>query len=152
VVESSSGKKRLVISLRHLNLYLWKCKFRHEDFKTALNYFEKEAYLFTFDLKSGYHHVEIHEDFHKYLGFQWQGRYYAFTVLPFGLSSACNVSTKLLRPIVKFLRAQGIRIVLYLDDAIVSVPGDLETAKSVSAMVCQVIVKVHSSLLKVSVS
>jgi hypothetical protein len=62
VVESSSGKKRLVISLRHVNLYLWKCKFKYEDFKTALNYFEKGAFLLTFDLKSGYHHVDIHED------------------------------------------------------------------------------------------
>jgi hypothetical protein len=109
VVNCASGKKRLVISLKHLNLFLWKCKFRYEDFKTALYYFENKAYLFTFDLKSGYHHVDIHEDF------QWKGKYYAFTVLPFGFSTTCYVFTKLLLPLVKFIRVQGIRIVLYLE-------------------------------------
>ena len=33
VVESSGGKKRLVINLRHLNQFLWKQKFKYEDFE-----------------------------------------------------------------------------------------------------------------------
>ena len=36
VVESSSGKKRLVINLKYLNLYLWKDKFKYEGIQTAL--------------------------------------------------------------------------------------------------------------------
>ena len=89
VVQNFVGKRRLVISLKSLNLYLWKCKFKYEDFKTALDYFEENAYLFTFDLKSGYHHVDIHSEHQTYLGFQWEGRFYVFPVLPFGLSTAC---------------------------------------------------------------
>ena len=61
VVESSSGKKRLVIDLKYLNLYLWKDKFKYEDIRTALTYCEKNDFMVTFDLKSGYHHVDIHE-------------------------------------------------------------------------------------------
>ena len=38
VVESSSGKKRLVINLRHLNRFLWKQKFKYE---VAMLLFEK---------------------------------------------------------------------------------------------------------------
>jgi hypothetical protein len=139
VVNSAGGKKRLVISFQYLNLYLLNCKFSYEDFKTALCYFENNVYLLTFDLKSGYHHVDVHEDFHKYLGFQWEGRYYAFSVLPFGLSTACFVFTKLSRPLVRYLRARGVRIVLYLDDGLVSVSGDLDTAKSISETVRQVV-------------
>ena len=48
-----------------------------------------------------------------------------FAVLPFGLSTACYAFTKLLRPLVKHWRAQGLRALLYLDDGIVAVEGEL---------------------------
>ena len=51
VVVNSSGKKRLVINLQYLNLFLWKDSFKYEDIRTALSYFEKDDFLFTFDLK-----------------------------------------------------------------------------------------------------
>ena len=135
VVQNSVGKKRLVISLKFLNLYLWKCKFKYEDFKTALDYFEKDAYLFTFDLKSRYHHLDIHPEHQTYLGFQWEGKFYMSTVLPFGLSTACYIFTKLLRPVVKHIQALGVRLVLYLDDGIVSVKALEAQAITVSEFV-----------------
>ena len=123
VVESSSGRKRLVINLKYLNLYLWKNKFKYEDVRVALSYCEKGDFLLTFDLKSGYHHVDIHESSQTYLGFEWRGSHYKFTVLPFGLATACYVFTKLLWPIVRFFRSQGYQIVIYLDDGILIVSG-----------------------------
>ena len=54
--------------------------------------------VILFDLKSGYHHVDIHTDCWPYLGFsqvvQKVCRFYMFTVLPFGLSTARYVFTK----------------------------------------------------------
>ena len=52
--------------------------------------------LFTFDLKSGYHHIEVVQEHRKYLGFEWKGNYFQFTVLPYHqrrmLSlSSCNL-------------------------------------------------------------
>lgn len=85
--------------------------------------FRKGEYFFAFDLKSGYHHVDIHEDCQQYLGFSWvrEGvrRFYTFRVLPFGLSTACYVFTKLLRPLVKRWRSKGIRSIVYIDDGII---------------------------------
>ena len=54
-----SGKKRLILDLRHVNLYVFKRKFRCEEISVAIQIFSKGFYLFKFDLKSGYHHVEI---------------------------------------------------------------------------------------------
>ena len=54
----------------------------------------------------------------RHLGFEWKGDYFVFTVLPFGLATACYVFTKVLRPLVKYWRMQGMRLVLYLDDGI----------------------------------
>ena len=91
--------------------------------KTVSEIFEDEFHFITFDLKSGYHHVPIREEHRKYLGFSWTfadgtTRYFQFLVLPFGLASACYAFTKLMRPLVKKWRGQGIRCVVYLDDGI----------------------------------
>lgn len=72
------------------------------------------------DLISGYHHISIHEDHQSYLGFSWKFKnkikYFIFLVLPFGLSTAGHVFSKVLRPMVTFWRAQGFRVIFHLDD------------------------------------
>ena len=127
VVKNSSGKKRLVIDLRYLNGYLLKEKFKYEDLRLAMLMFQKGDYLFSFDLKSGYHHVDIHKSHWEYLGFSWDKgkgkKYFCFKVLPFGLATACYAFTKLLRPVIKHWRSQGLRAIVYLDDGVVAVQG-----------------------------
>ena len=61
---------------------------------------------------------------HKYLGFEWKGRFFVFTVLPFGLCTACYLFTKLLHPLVHYWREKGLRIVVYLDDDLCTVSGE----------------------------
>jgi hypothetical protein len=81
------GKKRLVLDLREVNPFLWKEKIKFDDWKVAQEYLDIGGYMYCFDLKSGYHHIEIHEDYHKYLGFArtvyGNKQYYVFTVLPY---------------------------------------------------------------------
>ena len=43
-------------------------------------------------------------------------RFYIFTVLPFGLSTAPMLFTKLLRPLVSYCHERGINICVFLDD------------------------------------
>ena len=69
VVTNTEGKKRLVVNLRFLNQYLLKEKFKYEDLRTAMFLFQKGDFLITFDLKSGYHHIDIHKQHWTYLGF-----------------------------------------------------------------------------------
>jgi len=127
VVTNQEGKCRLVLNLRYLNQYLRKDNFKYEDIRIAMLLLNKNDFLLKFDLKSGYHHLDIYEPHQSYLGFAWEWNnaqsYFVFTVLPFGLSTACYAFTKLLRPLVGFWRGQGLRVVLYLDDGIVAVKG-----------------------------
>ena len=140
VVVNQKGKKQLVINLRYLNQFLRKKSFKYEDLCTLLSVLKSQDYLFKFDLKSGYHHVEITELHWKYLDFQWGNKdgqqFYMFTVLPFGLDTACYIFTKLMRPLVKRWRGNGLRAVVYLDDGIVAVNG-MEAAEQTSIIVRQ---------------
>ena len=130
----AEGKKlRLVIDLRHVNRYLVKPKFKHEDLRRLSQVLQTNSWFFTWDLKSGYHHVDITAEHQQYLGFSWVfpngiHRYFTFTVLPFGLSTACFCFTKILRPLVKRWRSIGHLSFVYLDDGLGSQSDKLSTS------------------------
>ena len=42
--------------------------------------FEPSEWMFSFDLKSGYHHIDVAQKHRKYLGFSWEGNVYRFVV------------------------------------------------------------------------
>lgn len=71
VAFSKRGKARLVLDCRHINEHLHAFKFKYEDIKIAEQIFEKGFYLFTFDLKGAYHHIDIFTGHRTYLGFSW---------------------------------------------------------------------------------
>ncbi|KAK0404558.1 hypothetical protein QR680_017510 [Steinernema hermaphroditum] len=47
-----------------------------------------------FDMKSGYNHVDIRQEDRTFLGIEWEGEYFVFNVLPFGLAPAPMIFTK----------------------------------------------------------
>ena len=50
-----SGKKRLILDLRYINMHLLKEKIKFDDWKCFENYLlPNKGYLFKFNLKSGY--------------------------------------------------------------------------------------------------
>ena len=42
-------------------------------------------------------------------------KWFAFLVLPFGISSACYICTKITRPLIKKWRGEGKQILMYLN-------------------------------------
>ena len=139
VVTKAQGKQRLVLDLRYVNQFLPDRKFKYEGLNLIPSLFCQGDYFAVFDLKSGYHHVDIHEECWPYLGFSWgvgpARRWYAFRVLPFGLSTACYVFTKLMRPLVKRWRAMGLRCVVYIDDGILAASSEQKCMTGMSQIV-----------------
>ena len=144
VVPKKNGKLRLILDLRYLNGHLAKFKFKYEDLHVVAEFLHPKDWFFTFDLKDGYHHVDIYKEHWKFLGFSLQvcgtPRFFTFCSLPFGLSVAPYVFTKLLRPVVAHWRSDGIRISVYLDDGIGACTSQA-SARSKST-------QVHSDLVK----
>lgn len=116
----ASGKQRLILDLRHVNEFILKEHVKFEDWREFHKLIQPGGFLFKFDLKKGYHHVDIDVEHQLYLGFSWNvnnvKKYFVFTVLPFGLSSAPGLFTKLLRPLISVWHGQGINIAVFLDD------------------------------------
>ncbi len=144
VAYQASHKRRLILDLSRINKFLPKVHFKLDDWKIGIQFLSKNAHMFSFDLKSGYHHINICSEFQQYLGFSWiidnVQRYFEFTVLPFGLSSAPLLFTKILKPLVTHWRASGILIAVYLDDGFCVIPAtskDNETNLSIAKVVSQ---------------
>jgi hypothetical protein len=120
VATNSAGKHRLVLDMRHVNPLLQVTHFKYENIQVASAYFQNKGYMITFDLKSGFHHVDIHPAYMQYLGFEWKNSYYAYSVCPFGCSSSGLIFSKILRELVKRWRSHGLSVVMYLDDGFVT--------------------------------
>ena len=120
VATNKSGKKRL--DCRHLNDCLAKFKFKYEDATVARQLFDRDTHLFSWDLRSAYHHISVFSAHRQYLGFQLKegqvSKCYVFCALPFGLSTSGYVFSKVLRVLVQFWRASGHLVVMFLDDGI----------------------------------
>ena len=89
--------------------------------KTALLLTEENDWQAVYDLTSAYHHIKIFEGHVQYLGAAFQRedgstQYFVYNFLPFGISSAVHVMTKVTKPFSAFLSSQGIRHSIYLDD------------------------------------
>nr|CAH7748138.1 unnamed protein product [Callosobruchus chinensis] len=63
--------------------------------------------------------IPVHIRYRKYLRFLFEGNYYQFVCLPFGLLTAPFCFTKLLKPVVEKLRPGGTVTANYLDDFLI---------------------------------
>ena len=113
VAKNKSGKKRLVLDCRHLNKCLAKFKFKNEDISVARKLFEKGTHLFSWDLRSAYHHISVFPPHRDYLGFRLEEKqgqvtqYYLCCSLPFGLSTSGYIFSKVVKFWFSFGGPQG---------------------------------------------
>jgi len=118
VFKASNGKPRLIFDARYLNSHLIVPSFKYEDLGTCHQFMKPNDYMVLTDLTNGYHHIDLDPEFWQYFGIEWEGQYYTFTSLPFGLAPACWAFTKLTRELLNKWRRAGHRCAGYLDDAI----------------------------------
>ncbi len=83
------------------------------------HFLKKGDWMVKIDLRDAYLTVSILPSHCRVLQFEWKGRVYEFTCLPFGLSSAPWGFTKILKPVVAFLRKNGMKLIFYLDDILI---------------------------------
>ena len=119
LVPKSDTSWRPVINLKNLNRFVTPHHFKMESIRTVKGVMQKGDWLCKLDLKDAYLTIPIHQSQQPLLRFLWNSRMWQFKVLPFGLSSAPWVFTKLTKPISSTLRRLGIRMILYLDDMLI---------------------------------
>ena len=115
-------KPRLILDARYLNLWCPSEEMQYETLRHFQQGIDVDDWLFSLDHKSGYHYVPLTEDSWQLVGFQWEGAYYTFRVLPFGWAPACFVYNSLSAVLASFIRIHGLHCIFYLDDFGFSIP------------------------------
>lgn len=90
-----------------------------EDIRTAIKLISEGSFMSNLDLRNAYFTIPIHPEHQKFLRFTWGQDLFEFVCLPFELCTAPWVFTKVLKPVVSFLRSQGWLSVINLDDILV---------------------------------
>jgi hypothetical protein len=70
VATQKSGKKRLIVVLSTLNRYVKRDNIKFEDWRVEGQYFDKNVFMFKYDLKLGYFHIDICPQQQTYFEFQ----------------------------------------------------------------------------------
>jgi hypothetical protein len=97
--------------------------FKFEGLKHLADLWEKGDYAVSYDLMSGYYHVVLHPKSMTFVGLKWEGEYYVYNCLPFGLSTAPWVFSKVMRELFLFWRKDDIKLLPYLDDFMATKSG-----------------------------
>ena len=119
LVPKKDGGFRPVVNLKTLNKYILEEHFKMEGFHMVRDLVRQGDWLTTIDLKDVYFLILVYPCHQKFLLFTWKERLYQFQCLPFGLSCAPRVFTKVIKPVVAFLRERGIKLIIYLDDLLI---------------------------------
>lgn len=113
----SKGGKRFILNLKPLYKFIEKTRFKMEDYRTASKLIPQDGFIATIDLKEAYLLVPICIDDRKYFTPNLNNSLtYEFIAMPYGLSVAPRVFTKIMREVMSHLRKQGYKSVIYLDD------------------------------------
>ena len=107
LIEKTSEGMRFILNLKDLNCFLSPPHFQLEDWRMVTQLMTQDSWMVTVDLEDAYLLVPISPKSRRFLRFQWRGVTYEFAVLPFGLSTAPYIFTKILRPVMAHLRRKG---------------------------------------------
>ena len=110
---------RMILNLKKLNDFMPYIHFKMDTFDKVLKLIRSNQYMCKIDIKDAYYSVAIQESDQKLLKFGFQGKLYKFKCLPNGLCSGPRKFTKLLKPVLAFLRQQGYIVSAYIDDIII---------------------------------
>lgn len=116
LVPKPDGSHRFILNLKKLDEFVKFEHFKLEDHKTAKGLINSRCFMAKIDLRDAYYIIPMAETDKKFLRFLFNDKLFEFNCLLFGLTSAPYVFTKIMRPVVAFLRSSGYLSVIYLDD------------------------------------
>lgn len=114
---NEKGKRRSCLDCRYTNAFLADYAFTQETLnKHVAQIVKRFMLMITTDVAKAYYQVALHKDSQAYCAWRHNGEWILPTILPFGLSIAPFVFTKIMRVVLRFMRAQMIHGTNCIDD------------------------------------
>ena len=126
---------RPVIDLNRLNTFLHVEKFKMETPESIRTSLIPGEWVSLIDLSDTYLHIPIHPNSRKYLRFCYKSLVFQFTSLPFGLATAPQVFTMIVKEVKLMALSRGLRIHQHLDDWLIRSQSQEEAQVNTQAVV-----------------
>ena len=118
--ETRTTKHRLILDMKSLNPLVLSEKISMWSIEKLLPFISLASYAGVIDISKAYCHIPMHPSSSQYLTFAFDGKHYTYKCMPFGLKTAPYYFTRILKPVLGFLREEfAIEIFAYLDDLLV---------------------------------
>ena len=121
MVPRTGGKWRPVIDLKSLNRTIDIPTFLMESPESIRALMRPGDWAVSIDLSNAYFHIPINQQFREFLTFWHRGTLWQFRALPFGLSTAPCIFTRVMEEVRKMAAVLGITMHMYKDDWLI--PG-----------------------------
>ena len=135
LVPKPHQRGRPVIDLNRLNTFLHVEKFKMETPESIRTSLIPEEWVSSIDLSDAYLHIPIHPLSRKYLRFCHRSQVFQFTSLPFGLATAPQVFTMIVKEVKLMALSRGLRLHQYLDDWLIRSQSQEEAQVNTQAVV-----------------
>ncbi|XP_073444579.1 uncharacterized protein [Dendrobates tinctorius] len=136
LISKPDGTFRTIINLKKLNTFIKNYKFKMESIRSTIKLLFPNCVMAGIDLKDAYHHLPIHNRYQKYLRvavvFDGKVRHFQYTAMPFGLSTAPRIFTKVMAEVMAYVRQKDTLIVPYLDDFLIIGNSDTQCTERVA--------------------
>ena len=126
---------RPVIDLSRLNTFLHVEKFKMETPESIRTSLIPGEWVSSIDLLDAYLHIPIHPNSRKYLRFCYKSQVFQFISLPFGLATAPQVFTMIVKEVKLMALSRGLRLHQYLDDWLIRSQSQEEAQVNTQAVV-----------------
>jgi hypothetical protein len=113
---NAKGKRRMCSDDRYPNAFVADYDFTQEGLKEVAALVQMGWMMITTDVEQAYYQVPLHKSSQKYLAWVHRGKWYIPTIIVFGTKPAPFVFTKIMRPVLRFVRALGISGTNCIDD------------------------------------
>ena len=118
LVPKKDGGYRMILNLKPLNKLIKYRKFKMDHIHQVLDLVTQNCVMTSLDIRSAFNHVAVHRAHQKFMCFEWDNKFYEFQCLAQGATCSPRYFVKITAPLMKYLRAQGVTIIIYIDDTI----------------------------------
>ena len=126
---------RPVIDLSRLNKFLLVERFKMEIPESIRASLIPGEWVSSIDLSEAYLHIPIHPNSRRYLSFCHRSQVFQFTSLPFGLATAPQVFTMIVKEVKLMALTRRIRLHQYLDDWLIRAQSQEEAQVNTQTVV-----------------
>ena len=118
--KKTKGKFRPIVSLKYTNKFIRKQKFRMTTPADIKAWIKKDWFFTSIDLTDAYFTIPLSKEGRRFTRFKWNRKTFEYLVIMFGLGPSARVFTKMMRPVLKFIKQRfGILVLAYIDDLII---------------------------------